>query len=254
MKYTHTNKELILFLHIAKTGGTTLRTILDKQYDKHSLSVYPSKQDIYLNTKEKTINTLKRHINFVKSISGHFDFEMWYDEFKEPLLKLIPTTRKITYITLLRKPSDRIFSQFHHYKRNNWIDSQIDFKQFIEEKMYTLNYQTTCISGKGIPNLTKAKINILNSFSLVGITERFSESLFLMNNIFKWKNIKYVKKNKYVSPCLRNTIPIETIKLLEQDNHLDMELYKFAETLLQHKINNLTMFQKQKIKFFSPFY
>ncbi|PGV58350.1 hypothetical protein COD94_24145 [Bacillus cereus] len=70
------NNELIIFIHIAKTGGTTLRDILDTQYGAHSLFMYAHKTIGPLNNKKQIINLLKDHIYSAKAINGHYSFGM----------------------------------------------------------------------------------------------------------------------------------------------------------------------------------
>ncbi|PKJ52079.1 sulfotransferase family 2 domain-containing protein, partial [Bacillus sp. SN10] len=160
--------ELIIFIHIAKTGGTTLRGILDKQYGSNSLFMYAHETFENLNSEDKLVNMLKSHINNVKSISGHFGFGMKYNGIDTPLLYLMDTSRNIVYISILRNPVERLFSQYHHYKRNNWIDFDITFEKFVKQNLYIPNYQTLCLSGTNIPNLEIAKRNIIKHFALVG--------------------------------------------------------------------------------------
>ncbi|WP_181458851.1 sulfotransferase family 2 domain-containing protein [Bacillus sp. SRB_331] len=247
------NNELIIFIHIAKTGGTTLRDILDTQYGPHSLFMYAHKTIEHLNNKEKIINMLRDHIYSAKAISGHYSFGMKYDEIEGQLLSLINHSRNITYISMLRKPVDRIFSQYHHYKRNNWINSELTFEQFIKHKLYVCNHQTLCISGTDIPNLNIAKKNIINHFALVGITDMYKESLFLMKNHFNWKDLKYNKLNSFIAPSIIESIPNELIIQINNDNNLDLELYKFAKRLLKEKIKLLSECQKIELHHFSPF-
>ncbi|NSL68468.1 sulfotransferase family 2 domain-containing protein [Bacillus toyonensis] len=247
------NNELIIFIHLAKTGGTTLRNILDIQYGPQSLFMYKDPIIEHLNNKEKLINMLRDHIYSANAISGHFGFGMKYDEIDGQLLSQINHSRNITYISMLRKPVDRIFSQYHHYKRNNWIDSELTFEQFIKHKLYVCNYQTLRISGTDIPSLNIAKKNILNHFALVGITDMYKESLFFMKNHFNWKNLKYNKLNSFIEHSIIKSIPNELIVQINNDNNLDVELYEFVKDLLNEKIKSLSESQRNELHHFSPF-
>ncbi|PGC80398.1 sulfotransferase family 2 domain-containing protein [Bacillus toyonensis] len=248
------NTELIIFVHIAKTGGTTLRGVLDKQYGSDSLFMYTHKTIESLSNKEQILTTLQNHITNVKAISGHFAFGMKYAEIDEPLLPLIQIGRKITYVSMIRRPVDRIFSLYHHYKRNNWLHSELTFKNFITHKLYDLNHQTHYISGTLAPNLDIAKTNIMNHFALVGVTDMYKESLFLMKKRFNWTNFKYDKLGVFVKPSLIPDIPNKLIESINNDNHLDLELYKFTRKLLKKKIKLLSKSQRKELRYFSPFY
>lgn len=249
----NSNNELIIFIHIAKTGGTTLRDILDKQYGSNSLFMYADPAGETLNNKEKIIKMLLKHINTAKSISGHFSFGMKYNHIvNEPLLSLINITRSVTYVTLLRKPVERILSLYSHYKRFNIFDiatSNINFETFIRRKLYYLNYQTLRVSGTDIPDLNRAKKNIVENFAVIGITEKYNEFLFLMKERFKWKDVKNRKLNQSISSVsgLIEHIPNELIDLINHDNQLDFELYTFTKQLLENKINLLSTLQKKEL-------
>lgn len=250
MVYTN---ELIIFIHIAKTGGTTLRGILDKQYGSNSLFMYAHETFENLNSEDKLVNMLKNHINNAKSISGHFSFGMKYDDIDTPLLSLIDTPRNIVYISILRNPVERLFSQYHHYKRNNWIDFDITFEKFVKQNLYIQNYQTLCLSGTNIPNLDIAKRNIVKHFALVGITDMYNESLFLMKKRFNWGDFEYHKLNQFIKKPLRNIIPNELRKIINNNNKLDLKLYRFAKRLLKKEIKLLSRAQKKELYYFSPF-
>ncbi|PEQ05502.1 sulfotransferase family 2 domain-containing protein [Bacillus toyonensis] len=249
--------ELIIFVHIAKNGGTTLRDILDKQYGSKSLSIYAEPSVPTLNSKEKIINMVLQHTYTAKSISGHFSYGMKYDHIaREPLLSLINIPRNITYITMLRNPVENIFSLYNHYKRNDYFNIQtldVNFETFIKKKIYYPNFQTLCVSGTDIPDLNIAKYNIVNNFSIVGITDMYNESIFLMKERFNWNNIKYQKLNHFVNSDLIKDIPNELINLIYLDNKLDFKLYLFTKQLLKQKIDALNINKQKELHEFSPF-
>lgn len=247
--------ELIIFVHIAKTGGTTLRAILDKQYGLNSLFMYSNKTIGYLDNNVQIINMLRDNIDTAKCISGHFGFGMTFYEINTtPLLPLIQTHRLVTYISMLRKPVDRTFSLYHHYKRNNWLHNDVTFESFIKHRLYDLNQQTKYISNSPEPNLENAKENIINHFAFVGVTDMYKESLFLMKQRFDWENFKYNKLGKFIEHSSRESISNEFIQIINNDNKLDLNLYNFAKQRLKKKIKLLDTSQKEALFSFSPFY
>jgi hypothetical protein len=70
-----------------------------------------------------------------------------------------------------------------------------------------------------------AKENIMKSFSVVGLCERFEESLMLMANAFGWEIPYY--ENRKVSK-VRPTLEPGVVNMIQEHNRLDMELYEFA--------------------------
>ncbi|MDG0949875.1 sulfotransferase family 2 domain-containing protein [Bacillus paranthracis] len=245
--------ELIIFIHIAKTGGTTLRDILDKQYGQDSLFMYAHETIESLNTPIKILNMLKEHIHTARALSGHYSFGMKYEEINDPLLPLIKTSRKIIYISLLRKPVERIFSLYHHHKRNNWLHDDVTFETFIRNKLYTLNHQTICLAGTPNPDFHLAQKNIIQHFAVVGVTDMYIQSLFLMQKHFNWKPLKYNKLNQFIKTSEINDIPKQIVEQINHDNYLDVKLHKFAKRILKKKIKSLSKPQQKELRYFSPF-
>src|SRR5438874_1730089 len=95
-----TRDEVLLFLHIPKTGGSTLSKILERQY--------PRAQTLTLDDQKiaqfKTLPVAERGRYCL--VKGHLHFGLHH---------FIP--RPSTYITLLREPVERVLS-FYHYARS----------------------------------------------------------------------------------------------------------------------------------------
>ena len=78
-----------------------------------------------------------------------------------------------------------------------------------------------------------AKENLVKSFSVVGISERFEESLVLMATTFDWEIPFY--KNCKVSKT-RPQIGSGTVEMIRDHNRLDVELYEFAKGLFEESL------------------
>jgi hypothetical protein len=73
--------------------------------------------------------------------------------------------------------------------------------------------------------LAQAKRNIEAHFTVTGLTERFDESLILLKRAFGWSNVHYVRAN--VSPR-KDPVPPGALRAIEEQNALDLELYRWA--------------------------
>jgi len=81
--------------------------------------------------------------------------------------------------------------------------------------------------------LDKAKENLAKSFSVVGISERFEESLMLMAKTFDWKIPFY--ENRKVSKT-RPQIDPNSVEMIRDHNRLDLELYEFGKGLFEESL------------------
>lgn len=233
--------KFLLFMHIPKTGGQTLRGVIKKQYDLKETYRCPFM--------EEKINELSKEFrNSLRFIYGHFLFGT-HEYFPKPF----------TYISFLRDPVDRFISAYYHILRvptNRWHDKvkNLTLEEFIDSDDFNLqtepNVQTRFFCGKEPTSLEVAKRNIAEHFSVVGITELFGESLFLMKNKFGWRNIHYKKKNVGTNRPQMKKISKEILTKIALKNQLDMDLYHFARKQLEDQINALDPRTKREMEVF----
>jgi hypothetical protein len=121
-----------------------------------------------------------------------------------------------------------------------------------EIQPHCMNLQTRLLSGQiGHPitnlDLEKAKHHIEKSFSVVGLTEMFNESVYIMKRSFNWHNIQYKKQNvTKKKPETKNLSP-QTIQSIKENNYYDILLYRFAKDRLILQINHLPPKAKKEL-------
>jgi hypothetical protein len=247
----------IIYIHIPKTAGRTLNKIIRAQYD--SEAIFSNAQAVMskLGLDWQKIPASRRweisreflaylpeiEKRKIKILFGHMNFGRH---------ELLP--QPCTYITLLREPAERIISYYYHIKRmkNHYLydiieSQQLSIGDFIESGItFTLdNCQTRMISGVGDSVehgrcthdiLDKAKANLKNYFSLVGLTEQFDQTLILLKQKFNWNLITYAKENVTWDRPLLNDIPKHDLQIIRKYNQLDFELYDFAQQLFENQI------------------
>ncbi|MGM1034210.1 MAG: sulfotransferase family 2 domain-containing protein [Bacillota bacterium] len=92
---------LDIFMHIPKTGGTTLNELFKKQYKLNEIFDHDSFQKKMMKMDELT-EVEKRNI---KAIAGHYLYGI-HQEFSRPF----------NYFTMLRDPVDRVISSYYFLK------------------------------------------------------------------------------------------------------------------------------------------
>jgi hypothetical protein len=240
------SKRLIIFVHLPRTAGTTLRYIIERQYDSSGIvNLYESEFG------EEVAAIPSRQLDRCYVIMGHFYFG---------LHTLLP--KPSTYITLLRDPVERVISHYYyagqapaHYFHD--AARKLSLKEFVEycsrcsnESGASLGYcsdndQTRQLAGRcGVPScgrsseelLSIAKKNLGECFAVVGIAEEFDRSLILMKRILGWSNPFYTKQNVTRRRAGKEDFAPEALKIIEAYNALDMELYRYGTNLFHENI------------------
>lgn len=229
------DKHPIIFTHVPRSGGTTLVSVMSSRY--------PKKEQFLFYVREKSGNTDEALAAFssmpagqrkeMKLLQGHTSFGIHegYSNY--------------TYVTLLRDPVERVISYYYyilklpgHYLHNILIANKMKLEDFIGSGLSAEldNIQTRQISGirtKGIEKCSRemleiARHNLLNHYSIFGITERFDETLLWMKQYFGWRYPFYARLNTIVNKPARHQITPRALELIQQTNALDIELYDFA--------------------------
>jgi hypothetical protein len=176
-------------------------------------------------------------------------------------------SREANYFTLLRNPISRLISYYYyakrtpeHYLHRIIFRENFDVRDLIQRKL-TLeldNDQVRRVSGVGdavkfgdctVEMLELAKQNIAEKFVVTGLTERFDESLLLLQDNFGWKNVFYVRKNVAKSRPRRNSLPGNQIAAIRKANALDIKLYRWTQEHFERQIQRLDSFQRKLMIF-----
>jgi hypothetical protein len=94
----------------------------------------------------------------------------------------------------------------------------------------------------GTEMLAAAKRNIEEHFSLVGLTERFDETLLLIRALLGWRLYPFYRREN-VARSKHKTISIseEDVAVVRAFNHLDLELYRFAYERFERQIGGTSI-------------
>ena len=203
----------IIFIHIPKTGGTTINTAMQKAY-------WQTKPGFNY-----------RHILQDKSSnSGDIFNPKKANNFKEE-----------KFFMMLRHPVDRLISEYYFIKERNEFTDLLkprakDFESYIRNRQ-TQNYMVNFLKGKRMYSTVAATEDdledVLESIDElpihVGIFEQFSNSLAYFSKTMgiEWdKNIS-IKRMTLRRPKM-SEVSDEIKQLIEECNPLDMELYNYC--------------------------
>ncbi len=227
----------LIFLHIPKTAGTTLNRIIEWQYNP--LTIFTMDPYRIRATPERLRKLSEPRRRRLRVVRGHLYYGVH---------EYLP--QGATYITMLREPVARFFSAYYFLQRRplhpmhrKVTTERIGVEDFIRLTPHRQNLQCSLLAG--VKNngtcderiLEQAKENLVKSFSVVGICERFEESLMLIAKTFDW-NVPFYE-NRKVSKTRPPAVDPAAIEMIREHNRLDLELYDFGKNLfaenLRHK-------------------
>ena len=98
-------------------------------------------------------------------------------------------------------------------------------------------------------HLEQAKENIRNHFILVGLTERYNESLLLLKNILSWKTPIYSRANAVKRDKKTTQFYSQLKNLIIEYNQIDFQLYDYVSVLFDEQIEKHPMIYDELVKF-----
>lgn len=250
----------VIFLHIGKTGGSTVRKVLHRNFKRSDVLLIRSAQrrDTLRPRREGSLDDLAAvpadRLRRARLIEGHLIFGAH---------ELVPGPS--TYITLLRKPVPLVISQYRFVQRTPGhrlhdivASQQMSLEDYVHDgvSLEVDNSQTRVLSGDVSTRfgevsqdmLEAAKRNIEERFAVVGFLERFDESIVLMHEVFGWSRLAYSRVK--VAPSSQNEpVNPETIRHLEELNRFDIELYGFAMRRFDEAIGRYPSFERDLLRF-----
>jgi hypothetical protein len=237
------NQQALIFLHIPKTAGTTLNRIIEWQYSP--LSIFTIDPHGIRATPERFKTLSERRRRQLQVVRGHMVYGIH---------EFLP--QGATYITMLRDPVARLLSAYSFILRRplnpmhrKLKRGQLGVEAFIRLTPNRQNLQCRILAGvKDVTCdqrvLDIAKENITKSFSVVGLCERFPESLILIAEAFGW-TIPYYENRKVskVRPALEPSV----VNMIQEHNQLDMELYEFARKRFEDSLHTKENVMRQAL-------
>jgi hypothetical protein len=240
----------LVLVHIPRTAGTTLAMILRHHYRggafKGGGNVFARWDQVDARLREIASRP------GVRAVSGHLTFGL--------ADRLPPSAR---YLSILRNPVDRALSH-HHVLRQSRAGGdgqrvrtglvppvlqdesrEVSLEEAVAEGgLIPDNLQTRMLCGivspyEDLPGdaLERAKRNLRERFAYVGTTERFDEFLALLNVELGWPTLPYKRSRAYLGRPDRADLPPRALRLVEERNALDAELYACAGELLDEALS-----------------
>lgn len=240
---------VLLFGHIPKTAGSTMKTILWRQYGAEQ--VFFSMDPKY---HRRRFDELAARLQ-----AGHPPVQVVVSHAGYGFHQLLPAGYEYPYFTFLRDPIERVLSNYYFFLDQGKIPADTSLERFVYEFLKPgCNMQTSYLSGyflachlEGkLPEqdaftpqlLERAKAN-LQAHQVIGLTEAFDTSLLLLRRAFGWSwwRMLYVSTNVGRKKPPRASIPPQVMEAVYAQNELDLELYAFGKKCFEAQCAQLDL-------------
>jgi hypothetical protein len=250
------NRDRVLLIHIPKTAGTSLNAYLKSQFYPHQCILHA--ENLILGKPRNEVKGLEEKL----FISAHLKIDT---------LRKFINTEQYFRITMLRDPAKQTLSHLAWVRRlaaaenrnefENSPDyikkiveriSQLDIVEFIEtmdrlEKNFFDNCQTRyLLPFHGDVDLTekhlREAIKKLNSFDVIGLTERYYDSILIIAYYLAW--MPPPEEQRLNPSDKKYFIDIENVdeevkRVFKKITQYDNALYEQAQTIFEKQVRNM---------------
>lgn len=241
-------KNPLIFLHIPCAAGCKFMGALKRKFSENSICRIVANKSFKRKSGRMSVAEFKqlpqKEKDKVKLLMGHMSFGV-HETFSGPC----------DYVTLLREPTSRTISQYYYLAtKPDHEDYEKVSKMTLEEyavspmagannfqtRMLSANHEFSSVDVFDLPvnALEIAKKNLKEHFKVVGVVEKFQETLLMTKKAFGWSNVYYDHSHNHSNPKRPkdSEISLAIRGAIAKNNSQDLELYSYAEKLLDESI------------------
>jgi hypothetical protein len=253
------SEKTLIFCHVPKTAGTTLNRIIESQYNPLRIHSIPGAKRIRSIEKFKRLPEGRRRR--IQVLKGHMEYGL-HTYLPQPS----------TYMTMLREPVAQVVSSYYYglssrahplfeimNARKTSLTDYVDLAQWANNlqtkllggipmaKVQPFESLATAQRGEIVPperfvgahateeTLAQAKAHLEREFSVVGLTDRFDESVSLMILTYGW-SVPFYQKFRETKKRPPEKIDDAVLSKIRRLNALDVELHAFGRGLFEQAL------------------
>ena len=245
----------LIFLHVPKAAGSSFVKILHSNYSE-SVRFDVSAGGRYVDNLEILREMSPARKDELRVVYGHLPFGVH---------ELLP--QQSQYISILRNPIDRIVSHYYfvreqpkHYLHSAVVGQNLSLAEYVQSGLSgeLTNGMTRLLSGRPSQDSLRghdpcteedffaAVRHIHHHFSAVGIVEQYDRSLSLFCRMFGWKNTARTRLNVTRSRVALSSLDNRTLRIIEEHNAYDLELYAMVLQRFETQCNALNVYSSEE--------
>lgn len=238
--------DLVYYLHIPKTAGTTFNAVLETYFDP--AQIWPVGELVGPRLASEIADTPPEVLRNYRLIRGHYDYSIH---------RLLP--RPPVYVTMLRHPVDRTISLYRHILRvpthrlhaemtagtggvRDLLEHEAAPRRFNDRQVHqiagTVHDRPAGLSDAALLDIAKQRLE--REFRFFGLVERFEDSLAVLCATLGWPAVEsYRTLNTGSAGQADGLVDGSDRTAIAEHNELDMELYEFAVHLFSARYDEL---------------
>jgi Sulfotransferase family len=209
---------VLAFVHIEKTAGTSTSRILQRSFGSGGYCVLDRWRESDQSFTAADYRKLRWFYPRLRGMGGH-----WI----KPYMDLREAIPGIRYFTFLREPLARTASHYQHQIQR--MNRSASLEEWLRLELYR-NFQIRKLVG--CDDVGTAQALLEKEFVLVGLTERYDESMVMLRKKLGPDviDIRYQAENVASDSALREGLLSNsaTRALLEEANRADIALYNWV--------------------------
>ncbi len=245
-------RPVVVFVHVPKTGGTTIYYYLRKRFPKNIRISNPD------HLQERFFDKPANQRNALDFISGHIPTGVIHRA----------TSRPCIYFTCFRDPLPKAISNYSHVLRwsgHRWhrrfIEKKITLEKFLiqhdDVKDFLIDNPSVRLFSDPLRThdpqpmtsdlVEQVKTRLREQFAFIGLTERNVDSVFLLSRKLKLPLRPYLTHNVTRRPeGSLSSLSREVIARFKELNWADYEIYGYAERTFERQWGELDAREKKR--------